>query len=140
MPPHLLPAYGREGAPYAGEEQAQVVVDFRRRAHRGARVSARRFLFNGDSGRQSLDEVAFRLVHSSEKLPRVGREAFHISPLPFGIERVEGERRLSRTRQARDDHELVARNVYIDIFQVVGARAFHADGVGAVAGLLLWHI
>ena len=37
------------------------------------------------------------------------------APLPFGIERVEGERRLAGPAHAGDDDELVARDLDVDV-------------------------
>ena len=118
----------------AGVEQAQVVVNFRHRAHGGARVVAGGLLLDGNGRRQALDQVHIRLVHALQKLPRVGRKAFHIAPLPFGVERVKGQAGLARAAQPRDDHELIARNVQIDVFQVVRARAAHVHGPLAQGG------
>ncbi len=73
----------------AGVEQAQVVVDFGGRRDRGARVHRRGALLDGNGGRQTLDKIDFRLAELLDELPRVGREAFHVAPSAFGVERVE---------------------------------------------------
>ena len=39
----------------------------------------------------AFDCVDIRFVHAVEKLPDIRREGFHITPLSFGVERVEGE-------------------------------------------------
>ena len=62
------------------------------------------------------------LLHQLQKLARVGRQAFDITPLPLGIDRVEGQRRLARPRQPRHHHQLVARDVDVDVFQIMFAR------------------
>ena len=36
--------------------------------------------------------VDVRLLHHLQELARVGRQAFHISALAFGVDGVEGER------------------------------------------------
>ena len=77
---------------YAGEKQPQVVVDFSRSAYCASRVAGAHFLFYGDCRRQPFDVVAFRFLHLAQELPGVGRQAFHIPPLPFGIESVERQR------------------------------------------------
>ena len=63
----------------------------------------------------------------AQELARVGREALHVAALALGVQGVEGEGRLTRAGQTGDDHELVARNIEVDILQVVRARAAHAD-------------
>ena len=90
------------------------------------------FLLDGDGGRQALDQIHIRLFHQLQKLARVGGERFHIAPLPFGIQGVEGERGFAGAGQAGDDHQLVARQVEADVLQVVRAGAaypylFHAN-------------
>ena len=88
---HLAAADGREGVAGTGEEQAQVVVNLRGGAHRGARVAAGHFLFYGNGGRQAFDVVAFGFVHASQKLPGVSRQALDVTALAFGVERVESQ-------------------------------------------------
>ena len=112
-----------------GKEQAQVVVDLGDGPDRRSRVGARGLLLDGDGRRQALDQVDVRLLHLLEKLTRVGRQRLHIAALPFGIQRVEGQRRLARARQPGDDHQLVAGNIDVDFLEVVHARAAHRDPV-----------
>ena len=113
-----------------GEEQAEIVVDLGHRPDRRSRVGAGRLLLDRKGRRQALDRIDVRLLHLLEELPGIGRERFDVAPLALGVNRVEGERRLAGPRQSRDDHELVARQVHVDPFQVVDARA--ADGDLAV--------
>jgi hypothetical protein len=77
--------------------------------------------------RQALDQIDIGLVHQLQKLPRIGRQAFHIAALAFGIEGVKGQTALARARQARDHHQTLARDVDVQRFEVVGARATDAD-------------
>jgi len=118
---------GAIGRARAGKQQAQVVVNFGHRAHGGAWVVAGGFLLNADGGRQAFNQVHIGLVQAAQKLAGVGREAFHITALAFGIQRVKREAGFARTRQTRDDHQLVTRNVEVDVFQVVRARPANAD-------------
>ncbi|MEY5028169.1 MAG: hypothetical protein RLZ63_484 [Pseudomonadota bacterium] len=113
----------------ACEQQAQIVVDLGHRAHRGARVVAGGFLLDGNRGRQALDQVHIGLVHQLQKLPRISREAFHIAALAFGVQRVKSQAGLARARQPSDHHQLVARDVQVDVLEVVRARAADADAV-----------
>ncbi len=118
----------------AGEQQAQVVVDLGDRADRGARVVRGRLLLDGDGRRQALDVVDVGLLHHRQELPRVGRERLDVAPLAFGVDRVEGERRLARAGQPGDDDELVARQIQIDALQIMGARAANTDVFHALQG------
>ena len=112
-----------------GIQQAQVVVDLGHRAHGGARVVAGGLLLNADGGRQAFDQVNIGLVQPPQKLPRIGRQALHIAPLALGIERVKRQAGFARARQPRDHHQLVARNVQVDVLEVVRARPPDADAL-----------
>src|SRR5690554_2459000 len=76
------------------------------------------------------------LLHQFKELAGIGRQAFDVAPLAFGIDRVEGERRLAGAGQAGDHDQLVARDVDIDVLEVVLTRAAdrkglqHDDGPG----------
>ena len=124
-----------------GEQQPQVVVDLGDGADRRARVRAGRLLLDRDGRRQAVDEVDVRLLHLLEELAGVGRQRLDVAALSFGVDRVEGERRLARPRQAGDDDQLVAREVDVDILEVVDARAAHRNPVVRhVGGCVQWEI
>ena len=122
----VLRAVGRAGA---GKQQAQVVVNLGDGADGGARVVAGGLLFDGDGGRQPFDDIHIRLVHQLQELARIGGQTLHVAALPLGIERVKRQAGLARPRQAGDHHQLVARDIEINVLQVVRARAPHADGL-----------
>ena len=110
-------------------QQPQIVVDLGHGADGGARVMARRLLLDGDGGRQALDQVDVGLFHQLQELARVRRQRLDVAPLPFRVQRVEGERALARAREAGDDHEPVARQLEAEILQIVRARSADADAV-----------
>ncbi len=132
---HLADGLGRQGQAViravrrasARVEQAQVVVDLGHRAHGGARVVAGGLLLDADRRRQALDQIDIGLVQPSEKLARIGREAFHIAALALGIQGVKRQAGLARARQPGDDDQPVARYVQVDVLQVVRACAADAD-------------
>ena len=113
----------------AREQQAQVVVDLGDRADGGARVVRGRLLLDRDRRRQALDVVDVRLLHHRQELARVGRQRLDVAALALGVDGVEGERGLAGAGQAGDDDQLVARQVEVDVLEVVGARAANADHV-----------
>ena len=119
---------------YAGEQQAQIIVDFGNGANGRTRVVAGGFLFDRNGGREAFNQIDIGFVHHLQKLARIGGKAFHITALAFGIQGVERQRRFAAARQAGHHHELMAGNVEIDVFQVVGAGAADADGVVVVIG------
>ena len=108
-------------------QQAQIIVDLRDRAHGGARIVRGGFLLDGDGRRQTLDGVDVGLFHHRQELPGVGRQRFHIAPLAFGIDGVEGQRGLAGTRQAGEHDQSIPRQVEIDILQVVGPGTPDSD-------------
>ncbi len=108
-------------------QQAQVVVDFGDRADGGARIVRGRLLLDGDGRRQAFDGVDVRLFHHRQELPRVGGQRFDIAALAFGINGVEGQRGLAGARQAGEHDQPVARQVEVDILQVVGPGAPDSD-------------
>ena len=112
-------------------QQAQVVVDLGDRADRRPRVARGGLLVDRDRRRQPLDRVDVRLVHLTEELPRVGGQRLDVAALPLGVDRVEGQRRLARPRQARDDHERLARKDDRDVLEIVLAGAGDDEGVRA---------
>ncbi len=124
------PVLGTERRAGAGIQQADVVVDLGDRADRRARVVAGCLLLDADGRAQALDDVDIGLVHQLQKLPRVGRQAFDIASLAFGIQGIEGQARFARSAQPGDHHQLVAWNVEVDIFQIVRARTADPDRIG----------
>ena len=106
----------------AGEEQPQVVVDLGDRADGRARVARGRLLVDRDRRAQALDEVDVGLVHLAEELPGVRRQRLDVPPLALGEDRVEGEAGLARAGQPGEDDHRVARQVQVDVAQVVLPR------------------
>ena len=125
----------RIGDADARPEKAHVIVDLGHGADGRARVLRGRLLLDGDGGRQAVDLVDVRLLHHLEELAGVGRKRLDIAPLAFGVDRVEGERRLARAGEAGEHDQLVARDGQIDVLQVVLARAAHDDRPAAEQGL-----
>ena len=129
---------GRVGHADARPQQPHVVVDLGDGADRRARIARGGLLLDRDGGRQAVDLVDVRLLHHLQELPRVGRQAFDVAALALGIDGVEGERGLARARQAGEHHELVARNIDIDVLEIVLARAADRERAAvAAAGRLL---
>ena len=118
-------------------EQPQVVVDFGDGAYGRARIVAGGLLLDRDRRRQALDQVDIRLFHQLQELSRVSRQRFDVAALAFRIERVEGERRLARAGQAGDHDQPVARQIEIDVLQIVRARTAYADEIHSLDGCLV---
>ena len=76
--------------------------------------------------RDAEDGVDIGARRGLHKLPRIGVERLKVAALAFGEQDVEGECRLARARYACHHGELVARNVDINVLQVVLARIVYA--------------
>ena len=140
---HLFAGDIRVGFGRARIEQAQEVVDFGDCADGRARVLVRRLLLDGDDRREARNLVDVRAFGAAEKLPCVGRKGLDVAALAFGIDGVESQRRLAAAAHAGDDHQPVARNGDVDVFQIVLAGAIDADvfflginGFGRIVGCL----
>ncbi len=114
-----------DGAADPREEQAQVIVDFSRRADGRPWVADAVLLSNRDRRADALDRVDVRLLHPLEKLPGIGRQRLDIAALALGVDRVEGERRLARPAHPGHDDQRPLGDGQIDILEVV--RAGTAD-------------
>ena len=117
---------------HPGIEQAQVVVDLGDRGHGGPGVAAGGLLFDGDGRGQAFDAVHIGLFHLVQELPGIGAEAFHVAPLAFGVQGVEGQAGLAAAGQAGDHHQLVPGQDQVDVLEVVlpgpvDVDAIHAD-------------
>src|SRR5207302_4984107 len=115
------------------EQHAEVVVDLGDGPDGGARILRGRLLLDRDRGRQPLDRVDVGLFHLLEELPGVGGQGLDVPPLALGVDRIEGERRLARPREARDHDELVARDLEVNVLQVVLAGALDEDPIAGHA-------
>ena len=111
-------------------ENPQVVVDLGHGADGAARRVAGVLLLDGDRRRKALDVIDLRLLHLADELPGVGAEAFDVAPLPFGIDRVHGQRGFARSARPAADGQPVAGNFDVDAFEVVLPGAADADGAG----------
>ena len=112
-----------------GVEQAQVMVYLGDRGHGRFTAATGDALLDGHRGWYAPHNVDLGSTQGLQELPRIGREAFHIAALPLGENDIEGERRLPRTAQPGDHDQLIARDVHLDVFQIMVAGATDTDGV-----------
>ncbi len=70
---------------------------------------------------------AFGLSMRSMNCRVYGLNVSHVPPLPFGIQRVEGEAGFSAAAWTRYDDELPKRQIEIDTLKIILARAEDAD-------------
>ncbi len=115
--------------PRPREEDAEVVVDLGDGPDRRARVVRGRALLDRDCRREPLDVLDLGLLHLLEELPRVRREALDVAALPLRVDRVEREGRFAGAADAGDDGQAVARDLEVDVLQVVLRSTLDDDAV-----------
>ena len=123
----LLAAFRAVRRADARPQQTHVVVNLGDSADRRARVLRGGLLVDGDGGRQTVNIVHIRLVHLTEELPRVARQRFNVAALTLGVDCVKRQGRFARAGQTGEHHQLVARNLDVDVFQVVLSRTFNVN-------------
>ena len=123
----LLRMVGAVGIAHARIEKPQVIVDLGDGAHRRARVVRGRLLLDRDRRREPLDQVDVGLLHELQELPRVRRQRFDVAALAFRVQRVERERALAGAGETGDDDQPVARQIEVDVLEVVRACTANAD-------------
>src|SRR5262249_25371774 len=106
----------------------QIVGDVRHGADRRAGIGADCLLIDGDDRGKAVDKIDVRLLELPDESFRECRHRREQPPLPFGIERVESERRFARPAHAGDDDKLVARNLDVDVSKVVFAGPTNFNG------------
>ena len=122
-----------------GVEHAQIVVNFGDGSDGGTRAAVGGFLLDGNGGAEAVDGIDFGPLHLIEELARVGRERFDVAALAFGVDGVEGERGFPGAAESRDDREGVARDLNVDIFQIVLPCAMHGDALEHWEGKILFY-
>ena len=70
-----------------------------------------------------------RFFHQLEKLARIGTQAFHITPLTLGVDRVECQRGLPGTAESGHDDQLVAGELDVDALEIVFPRTANPDAL-----------
>jgi hypothetical protein len=108
-------------------EHAKQIGERRDAADRRARGRRAALLLQRHGRRQAVDLVDLRNGHLIEEAPGVWRDRLEIAALRLGVERAERERRFPRARNAREDDERLARNIDVDVLEIVLARATHAN-------------
>ena len=103
---------------YPREKQPQIVVNLGEGSYRRTRVRQTSLLLDGDGRRKAIDGIDVRLFHLLQKLTGIRGERLQIPPLPFGVERIESERRLARSGNSGDDNQPIARDFDIDVFKL----------------------
>ena len=121
-----------------GEQDPEVVVYLRDRAHRRAGMGGSRALLDRDGRAQPGHRLHVRLLHLLQELPGIGGEALDVAALALGVQGVEGEAALAGARRAGDDDEAVAGQVAVHALQVVDPGPPDRDGIFLVGSHGAW--
>ena len=126
--PHRIPHMGRgfgknrfAAAPAVefsqpGEEQFQVIREFRHGAHGRARGPYRILSVDGNGGGDVLNPIHQGTVHTLHELSGIGGKCLDIAALALGVQGIEGEGRFARTAHAGHHGNPVERNVQGQVF------------------------
>src|SRR3989338_9000411 len=108
---------------YAGKQQTEIIIYLRNGPHRGPGIMRALSLVNGNGRTDALNAVHVRLIHNTQELACVCRQAFHVPSLSFRIQGIKRERAFPGTRKPGDHHELPLRNINVDILEVVNSSS-----------------
>ena len=86
-------------------------------------------MINGDGWAEAGDSVDVRFIRDAEEHAGVRAKRLDIAALALRVNGIKSLAGLAGAGEASQDYELVARNVNIDVFEVVLARAADFDEV-----------
>ena len=123
-------------------QHAQGVGDRAEAAYSRTCTAGATTLLQRDRWRQSVDGIHVRHAGLLDQPSCIRRHRLEIAPLRLGIHGTEGQRRLARTRHAGKHHQRIARQVDIDVLEVVLPRAAytHAAVVIVPVSGYGWHL
>src|ERR1700729_2545547 len=108
-------------------EQPEVVIDLRDGTDGRTGTTAGGFLFNGDRWAKPFDGINVRALDLVKKLAGVGGKSFDVAALSFGVDSIEGQRRLTGAREAGDHGKGIPRNANADVAEIMLARSTDGD-------------
>ena len=100
-------------------QQAQKMIDLGERRHGALAATAAGALLDGDGRRDAEDRVHVGARRRLHELPRIGVERLEVTALSLAEKDVEGECRLAGARDTGDHGETVARDLDVDVLEVV---------------------
>ena len=134
---HFLPAGAAERPPHPCVQKPEIVVNLGGRTNGRSRVADAVLLTDGDRRADAFDAVDVRLFHPLEKLASVSRQRLDVAALPFGVDGVKRERRLTGPAHPCHHHERARRQRQVDVLQVMSPCAPDDNLAGdAFAGCL----
>ena len=108
-------------------KQPQEVIDLGQRGDGALAPAAAGPLFDGDRRRDAVDAVDIRSRRRLDELPGIGVERFQVAALALAEDDVERQGGLAAAGDAGDHGHAVARNLDVDVLEVVLARPVDQD-------------
>ena len=118
----------------AGHQQAEIIVNLSGGRDRAAGIRIRCSLINGDCRLQSFHQINVRPLYLSQKLPRIHGKALDILSLAFRTKCISRKGTLTRTTRTCNYHKRIARNVEVNVLEVVNTGSSNAYGIGETKG------
>ena len=101
-------------------EQAEEIEYLRDGSDCRAGIVACGLLLYRNDGAEAVDAFHLRLLEDSHEVPGIGGQGVHIAPLAFGIDGIEGKGRLPAAAESGHHDELIAGDVHVHTFKIVG--------------------
>ena len=95
------------------------MIDLGQRRDRALAAAARGALLDRDRRRNAEDRIDVGPRGGLHELARVGVERFEVAALALGEHDIECKRRFAAAGHAGDDGEPVARNLDVDVLEIV---------------------
>ena len=115
----------------ATKEQTQAVVELGHGAKSGTHARYAGTLMQCERRRHVQHLVHLSVFGLRQATSSIGAECFQVATRALGVKNAQRQRALARTRYAGNAHELSQRNIDIDVFEVMDARATHLDSLRA---------
>ncbi len=93
---------------------------------------AARSLIDTDGGLQSIDQIDVGPFQLMKELSRIDRQTLDVLTLPFGIKRIKSQTAFARTARSRHHDQIAARNIQVDVLQVVDAGSANPNRMAAM--------
>ena len=116
---HFLSRKIRISNSCTGIEQTEIIVYLCRSPHGRAGILVCRFLFDGNYRTESCNLIHIRPLQPSQEITGVCGKGLNVSPLPFGEDGIECQRRFTASAQSGYHRQAVPWNFNIYIFQVM---------------------
>src|ERR1051326_1472819 len=125
---HSLTGHIRVRIARPRKKQTHEIIDLGDGSNGRTRILIHGFLLDRDHRAQAGDLIHIGPLHATEKLARVSREGFYVTPLTFRVDRVKRKRGFPASAQARYHHQFFTRDIKGDVLQVMHPRTDHFKG------------